>query len=299
MAARNRAPVLPRVLAAFAELTSPRDGWRLVAVDNASTDDTADILRGFRDRLPLTVLTCAAPGMNAALNVAASAVEGDLVLKADDDILPHAGWLTAYREAADAHPDAGLFGGTITPEWERTPPAWLDDRAAPHSVLFAACDRAAGPCPLVDIYGPNWAVRADLLRGPTPFDPAFGPDHTRASYAMGGETAFFTSLDRAGVKGRFVPGASVRHLIRAEQMTERWAIARAYRYGRGSGLLVPPECARGPSLVAKLPAALLVRLAAYAVASVSARLLPPSRTRLAIRYRASYLAGVAYALRHA
>jgi hypothetical protein len=226
---------------------------------------------------------------------------GDLLVKTDDDVLPDPGWLVAYRDAADRERAAGLFGGTVEPEFPAPPPAWLDDRAASHSVLYAACRRTDGPCRIPDIYGANWAIRAELLGGPAPFNEAFGPDATKKDYAMGGETELFTRLAAACVAGSFVRDALVRHLIRPEQMTEPWILRRAYRYGRGSGVLLPPDCARGTGLpgLGGVTPALAVRLGCYVLAARAARLLPLSRRRLALRYRARYLAGVAAALRHA
>src|ERR1700740_1350299 len=92
-ATRNRASSLGPVLTAFAALRPPSGGWRLVIVDNGSTDATQDVLAAFADRLPLVVLHCARPGMNAALNVGVGAMIGDLLVKTDDDVLPDPGWL--------------------------------------------------------------------------------------------------------------------------------------------------------------------------------------------------------------
>ena len=77
-ATRNRAAALPRVLDAFCGLQSPPGGWKLIIVDNGSTDDTSSVVKGYVGRLPVTLLHCAAPGKNRALNTALPEFAGDI-----------------------------------------------------------------------------------------------------------------------------------------------------------------------------------------------------------------------------
>ena len=51
------ASVLPRMLESLWRATPPAGGWRVVAVDNASADRSAEILASYLGRLPLTVLS--------------------------------------------------------------------------------------------------------------------------------------------------------------------------------------------------------------------------------------------------
>src|SRR5687768_1886205 len=187
-ATRNRAQALPRVLAAFAELASPPGGWKLVAVDNGSSDSTAEVLRGFAGRLPLTALSCPAPGKNRALNLALPELRGDLAVFTDDDVLPDADWLLRLHAAAAAHPEADLFGGTVLPDWPSPPPEWLSEQAVEFSVLYAQQRRPSGPCGFADIFGPNMAIRATVFASGVRFAEHVGPDGTNPLYAMGSET---------------------------------------------------------------------------------------------------------------
>src|SRR5690349_24382422 len=123
-ATHNGASTLPQVLASYCQLTPPPGGWKLVVVDNGSTDDTREILESFRERLPIVCASEEAAGKNAALNTGLRLIDGDLVVLTDDDVFPRAEWLIALREAADNCPDYAIFGGRVLPRWESAPPAW-------------------------------------------------------------------------------------------------------------------------------------------------------------------------------
>ena len=52
----NGAKTLPLMLNSLTKLTPPNNDWKLIAVNNSSTDETNDILNQFIDKLPLTIL---------------------------------------------------------------------------------------------------------------------------------------------------------------------------------------------------------------------------------------------------
>src|SRR5215469_15134533 len=113
LSSRNGARHLNRVMDGFAALHAPEGGWKMIAVDNASTDGTGDILRSYAGRMPLTVLTEATPGKNRALECA----QGDFYIFVDDDVIVLSDWLKAWREAADSHLEYDLFAGCTRPRW--------------------------------------------------------------------------------------------------------------------------------------------------------------------------------------
>ena len=150
-------------------------------------------------------------------------------------------------------------------------------------MLYAQQRRPSGPCGFADIFGPNMAVRAAVFADGTRFAEHVGPDGSKPLYAMGSETELLRRLEAAGHRGWFEAGARVRHIVRPEQMEERWILDRAYRYGVGEGR----------HYAGTMSAGLLLRLVAYRVAARGSALLPPSPRRLRIRYRDRWLAGVA------
>lgn len=281
-ATHNRAPVLPRVLEAFSRLGAPDGGWRLIVVDNGSTDATSSVVQEFSERLPLTVLHCAAPGKNRALNIALEHLQGDLVVFTDDDVLPDPDWLQRLREAVDAHPEATMFGGTVLPDWPGPVPDWLTEQAVDFTVLFAKNARPSGECRFIDIFGPNMAIRRSVFDGGMRFAEHVGPDATRPLYAMGSETELLRRLEADGHRAWFEANARVRHIIRPEQLDEAWILERAFRFGIGEGR----------NYVGSVTPSFLLRAAVCRVAARAVAPLSPSPWRTRIRYRDRWLAGV-------
>ncbi len=231
-ATRNGMRTLPAVLDAYLRLQIPEGGWKLIVIDNASTDRSHDTIISFKDRLPLTCLSEEKLGKNAALNAAVAHVEGDLVVLTDDDVFPRPDWLTSMRSAADDQPGYSIFGGVVLPRWEITPPDWVVKRV-PLEPVFTLTPPSLreGPVNHHFVFGPNMAVRTKVFEEGFRFDPTIGPQGS--NYAMGSETEFVSRLANQGYAAWHVRNAQVEHFIRDFQMTSSWIMRRAIRFGRG------------------------------------------------------------------
>ena len=124
-ATRNGAPTLPRMLDALENLEPGGRPVKIVAVDNASTDGSAELIKERHGKLPITLLSESRLGKNIALNKGLSEIDGDLVVLTDDDIIPRHDWLTSIRRVAEEKPNYDIFGGAIYPLWEEIPEEWV------------------------------------------------------------------------------------------------------------------------------------------------------------------------------
>lgn len=231
LATKNRARLLQRVLESFCSLEVPDSAWKLIVVDNGSTDDTTEVLESFRGRLPLQALVEPNQGKNAALNAGLRFIEGDLTVLTDDDVFPRPDWLVQLRRAADAHPEFGILGGAVVARWEATPPRWVE--WVDLSPVFTITDpsRMEGETLPLLVYGPNMAVRSTVFEAGMRFNPSVGP--CGSNYAMGSESEFLSRLGKLGHRAFFVPQAVVEHFVRKDQLATGWVMRRAFRYGRG------------------------------------------------------------------
>ena len=239
-ATRNRVRILRDVLEAFCGLDSPAGGWKLVIVDNGSTDETAQVLAFFSDRLPLHSVREPKLGKNSALNAGLALVEGDLTVLTDDDVFPRSDWLVQLRNAADAQPECSIFGGTVVPRWEVPPPHWIEwvDWGPMFTITEPSLKEGELPPGMITwVQGPNMAIRACVFESGVRFDTSIGPRGSK--YAMGSETELILRLGQQGHRAWYVQGAIVEHFIRKEQLRREWVLGRAIRWGRGGHRLDP------------------------------------------------------------
>jgi glycosyltransferase involved in cell wall biosynthesis len=213
-----------------------------VVVDNGSTDETAEVIASFANRLPLHSVLEPRVGKNSALNTGLGLIEGDLTVLTDDDVFPRTDWLVQLRSAADAHQECAMFGGAVVPRWESAPPTWLEwiDLGPIFTITPAHMqDGTLPPEQVTWIQGPNMAVRASVFRTGARFNPSIGP--SGSSYPMGSETELLLRLCRKGYKAWHVQDAIVEHFVRTEQLNQSWILQRAIRYGRGWHRMAPNE----------------------------------------------------------
>jgi glycosyltransferase involved in cell wall biosynthesis len=260
IATYNGAKTLPEVLRAYCTLEAPTGGWKLVIVDNGSTDDTKEIIAAFRHRLPLTYLCEPKKGKNAALNTGLSHISGDLVVLTDDDVLPQPDWLRQLRLAANSQPLYAIFGGPILPKWELPAEDWILTWV-PKGPTFTILDSLKeGPISPRLVFGPNMTVRTDIFQSGYRFDEAIGPKGT--NYAMGSEAELLRRLAHARFMAWHCKSAVVQHIIRSFQMNKEWVLARAIRYGRGQYRLAAKELPSLPASLLGIPMSLLLHILA-------------------------------------
>jgi glycosyltransferase involved in cell wall biosynthesis len=287
----NGGKTLPTVLDAYRKLDLPDEEWKLVIVDNGSTDNTQEIVKAFLPLLPVTLLFEPRTGKNAALNTGLSQIAGDLLVLTDDDVLPNPNWLKEFRSAADTQPTYSIFGGPILPEWASPPDPWILSWV--HlAVTFALLDaHEEGPIDIFKVYGPNMAIRSSIFQMGYKFNETIGPKGFK--YAQGSETEFLKRLHQAGFKAWHCKNAIIRHMIRSFQMDRKWILARAIRYGRGMYRLGMSEYSTWKSGFWGIQVRLLLRMLKRIYLIGKAKLRGDAETIFREHWRLNYLYGTA------
>ncbi len=237
LATFNGAGWIGKVLEGYRQQRGADFPWALVVVDNGSTDATADIAARYAETLPMIVVEERRPGKNAALNrgleLAAPAGSCDYIFT-DDDAVPAPDFLAAWMKTLTDRPSHALFGGTVHPCFAGIDQSVSRQYAHWHPEIYAVNERPEGEIPPGAIFGPNMAVSGELIRAGFRFNEAIGPSSADPAYPMGSETEFCVRVAReAGVRCWFAPEPAVQHIIRPNQATEAFILARAYRHGRG------------------------------------------------------------------
>lgn len=290
VATHNGAATLPRTLESFCVLEEPVGGWKLVIVDNASTDNTSSVIAGFVGKLPLSLIQTKDRGKNLALNLGLAAVDGDLVVFTDDDVILDPGWLVGLRNAADQRLDHDIFGGAIYPVWPCEPPEWITAQVnlgATYAVTPAA--NQSGPIPAASVWGANMAVRQSVFAAGHRFDEGVGPQ--AGQYIMGSEVEFGTRIEALGHRAWFVPEARVGHIIRRSQMEKQWVIRRQYRLGRHMFHQEAKNFDARSKTIAGAPRWKYRQLIEYSLKSVWCSICLDGKGKIAAELERSYLLG--------
>src|SRR5256885_122646 len=119
---RNRAEHLRETLASFQRLQVPKElPAELLVVDNASTDDTAEVVKTCRlPNIPLRYLHEPKPGQSNARNSGLANTTGEVILFTDDDVRVSANWIEGMAEPILARKADAVAGGVrIAKELER------------------------------------------------------------------------------------------------------------------------------------------------------------------------------------
>ena len=123
---RNRASSLRAMLESACVLrVPPGAAWELIVVDNGSSDETAETALSFADRLPLRLVREPVAGLCPARNRGSAEAAGLWICWTDDDVLLDPGWLAAWLDAFERHPEASVLGGHILPRPAEPAPAWF------------------------------------------------------------------------------------------------------------------------------------------------------------------------------
>lgn len=102
----NTGPYVAETLESVLRQTHPR--WEIIVVDDGSTDDTAERIEPFRQRIHL-FLKQQNQGPAAARNRVLSSVSGDYIAFLDSDDVWHPDKLRIQLEVASQHPESGMI----------------------------------------------------------------------------------------------------------------------------------------------------------------------------------------------
>jgi len=205
----NGAHLLPECLTALRGQDA-RARLNVVVVDNASTDGTAELLaREFPEVEHLRLAENAGYGRanNQAMRRALDS-GAEFVALINNDVAVSPDWLRRLLEAAAAHPEAGLFTGTLLFRGEEVVnstglviDAFGRARDRDFRVPTAELRRTDGPA--AGVSGGAALLRTSMLREIGLFDPAY--------FAYYEDVDLSLRAARAGYHSWYVRGATARH----------------------------------------------------------------------------------------
>lgn len=235
----NRGHLLGQVIQSLLDQTLDEDAYEIIVVDNASTDQTADLVRSMAEQdervryIPEGEL-----GLSYARNAGIEAARGGIVAFIDDDALAHRRWLAALLHAYETHPSAWAVGGRALPIWETERPGWLHEDLLVYLTIHDLGEQDRHLHWPEILVGTNCSFRRSLFDKIGPFTVATG--HNR----YGDETELQLRMHQKGLDVYYAPRAVVDHLVPACRLNRSYFWRRAYWQGYSS--LTERHFERGP-----------------------------------------------------
>ncbi|MGE0479640.1 MAG: glycosyltransferase family 2 protein [Phycisphaerae bacterium] len=224
--AHNDAAHLPRLLHSLRQQTAGLDTFRLLLIDNASTDATARVFRQHSAGLHATYVHEPRKGLNYARNTGYGHATSDYVAHTDADAIVDRRWVAAIRRAIDTRrPD--LLGGPYYPYFVHPRPPWYRD--AYNCVNLGAEPRPLRPGEFFSGINMIWR-RATVER--------LGGFHAQLGLvgrqmARGDETDLMLRARSSNepFETWYDPAIAVYHLTRPEAMRLSYWLRRSYAQG--------------------------------------------------------------------
>lgn len=125
----NRCGYLPAALDSVIKQNCEKDIFELIVVDNASTDETADIVKSFIANHPgwnLRYVFEDNKGLSFARNRGRKEAQAGIVAYIDDDVILFEDYVKNLESFFKTHSQAVGAGGRIIPRYEQGKPKWMN-----------------------------------------------------------------------------------------------------------------------------------------------------------------------------
>lgn len=222
----NRAPLVETAIRSLMAQENGSCRWKVLVVDNASSDDTAARLEKARcDWSRLSTVGEETRGLSYARNRAVEECGTEYLLFADDESKFPADYVDRALDIIDRYAPV-LFGGPIYPWYTEPPPSWWSDEYGSFSL-----PRRLGRADRIYFSGGNVGYAVEALRAVGGFDTNLG---MRGSVLRFGEE---TAVEQALL--RRYPPETVHydplffnyHMVRPEKY--RWRFLMRENFARG------------------------------------------------------------------
>ncbi|MGH9254309.1 MAG: glycosyltransferase family 2 protein [Vicinamibacterales bacterium] len=229
---RNRAHYLPTCLESLARQTCDTP-FEVLVVDNASTDDTARVLREWAaGHTRFRAVVEPRLGQSAAKNTGVRLARGSLLLFTDDDVVLDSRWVQSYVDFFDGtRRELIVAGGPIIPvphdlgNW----PDWFD-ACAMHDVGLLDYGEERPLRSPEYLWGANMAMPASVFGSVGLWNEQVG--HRGEERGTFEDTEYQDRLRQLGGVTWFCPAARLQHRIPLQHVTPSRVLTNAYRRGR-------------------------------------------------------------------
>lgn len=206
--------------------------FEVIVVDNASTDETRQVVEARLPHAKLRYIYEPITGLSVARNTGAKIAQSSILAYLDDDAIATPQWLRVLYSAYENHPKLAIAGGKVTLIWPEgiTSPPWLSDNLAGNLGAYNLGEQ------WVDIKNPgltprglNYSIRRSFLEKIGGFDINLGRVGKRL---LSNEELQMTELAlQQGWQVAYIPEALVAHHVAPERVNRSWFMERGWWQG--------------------------------------------------------------------
>jgi glycosyltransferase involved in cell wall biosynthesis len=196
--------------------------WELIVVDNASTDNTAQMVKDTWKELgaatELRVVHEAQPGLGFARKKGISEAHFSFILFCDDDNWLCARYIQGIYDILDNDPAIAACGGMGIPVFENQKPPWFDEYQEVYAVGPQSLNEENGQ--LLNLYGAGLAMRKNLYE--QLFGWGFKPfmsGRVGKKLSSSEDTELTYAFVLMGYKLHYAPELTFQHYLPQERLT--------------------------------------------------------------------------------
>jgi len=287
----NRCESLLKTLESLASSRVPEPTtWEVLVVDNNSSDQTAETVKGFCERYPnrFRYHFEARPGKSYAMNAGIQESRGSILALVDDDATVAPSWLERIL-APFSDPVWSAAGGPVMLQWSCPRPRWLpSDRFALAPLAGFDPGREAGE--IQELFGTNMVCRRSLFEKYGGFRTDLGPSANPKTPRVNDDSEFIRRILNGGERIFYEPSAVVFHPVPANRVQKAHFLAWWFDKGRADVIMlgVPPDA---KWLLCGIPMRFFRRLINWTVRWMTA--IGPAK-RFSNRLKVQWLAGMIF-----
>lgn len=220
----NRCATLRITVDSFLAQSYPVDRLEIIVVDNASTDDTPEMIAAMADRAPnVRGMTETRRGAHFARNSGAMASRGSILYFTDDDMIADPALLESIVTVFTPDSNVASATGRVLPRWETEPPRWVLEHCK--NALLSLND--LGEATIICDDDPGvFSCHQAILREAFVAAGGFNPDTNAEKFTGDNETGLNIKVKKLGYRFAYVGASVTHHMIPAARMTQRYLNSR-------------------------------------------------------------------------
>lgn len=212
----NNAELLAQALRAVVDQDPPAEAWSVLVVDNASSDETSDVVRSFMEGVAGPIVRYVREdqlGLTPARVRGVRCSTAEWVAFVDDDCLLRRDWVAEAVRFARSMPDCGGFGGRVILKWARTPRKYMLE----FGYAYAEQDHGDSPMRVFGLVGAGMVVNREALASTGWMDKPLLADRVGSKLISGGDAEIAL---RIGARADlwYNPRMELAHIIPARRV---------------------------------------------------------------------------------